>query len=81
MDYSHASCQRPDSNLYLHYKSNLLNFEGAWFFLMSDNSILPTTPWRIDDGLVELIVDQRCRYGASHGIPSAFGDMKASKQT
>jgi len=45
--------KRPDSNLYLHYKSNLLNFEGAWFFLMSDNSILPTTHWRIDDGLVE----------------------------
>jgi len=39
--------------LYLHNKSNILNFEGVWFFLMSDNSILPTTPWRTADGHVE----------------------------
>jgi hypothetical protein len=49
---------------------------------MSDNSILPTTSWRLDDGHLELvIVDQHCRYGASHSIPSAFGAVKASKQT
>jgi hypothetical protein len=34
-------------------KRNLLNFEGDWFFLMSDNSILPTTRWRAADGHVQ----------------------------